>query len=131
MGAVLEFLKQYHNKGDQHLDRIVTGDKTWVNFWTQETKEKSKIWKTMDEPAPKKFEEVWSAGKVKATVFCYRKCVIFIDYLPNAIDPETACKYTVTRYHDTLVKLRMVIKAKRPGMLTKGVVFLHHNAHPP
>ncbi len=34
-------------------------------------------------------------------------------------------------YHNTLVKLQMAIKVKRPGMLTKGVVFLHDNAHPP
>ncbi len=67
-----------------------------------------------------------------AIVFWDQRGVILIDYLPKVIDPATGLKYTVTgdRYHDTLVKLRMAIKAKRLGMLTKGVVFLQDNARP-
>ncbi len=95
-GAVLEFLMRYHNEGDQYPDRIVTGDEILVHFWTLETKEISKFWKTVDEPAPKKFKEVPSASKVMATVFWGRKGVILIDHLPNVINVEIACKYTVT-----------------------------------
>ncbi len=69
IGAVLEFLTQYHNERDQYLDRIVTGDETWVPFWIPEMKEKSKIIQTMDEPTPKKFKEVPSASKVIDMVF--------------------------------------------------------------
>ncbi len=92
-------------------------------------KEKSKIWKTVDEPAPKKFKEAPFNNKVMASVFWDQKGVI-LDYLPNMINPETGSKYTVSgdRYHNTLVKLWMVIKAKGPGMLTKDVVFLYDNA---
>ncbi len=83
----------------------------------------------MDELAPKKFKDIPSASKVMATVFRYQKGVILIDCLPNAIDLETGCKYTVTgdQYHDSLAKLWT---AKRPGMLTKGVVFLNDNTCP-
>ncbi len=97
MGAALEFSMQYHNEGDQYMDRIVTGDETCFHFSTPETKKKLKIWKTVNEPPPKKFKEVPSASKVMATIFWDRKGVILIDYLPNAIDPETGLKCTETR----------------------------------
>ncbi len=124
MGAVIEFLTRYHNEWDQYLDRIIPTDQTWGHFWT-------KIWKTVDEPALKTSKKVPSASKVMATVFWDQNCFILID-LPNMIDPEIERKYTVIgdRYQNTFVKLQMAIRAKRPGMLTKGVVFLHDNAHP-
>ncbi len=51
MGAALEFLLEYNEVGDEILDRIVTGDKSWVHFWTPESKEKSKLWKKKEESA--------------------------------------------------------------------------------
>ncbi len=41
-------------------------------------------------------------------------------------------KYTANanRYFDTLIKLRAAIKAKRPSLLSKGVILLHDSAKP-
>ncbi len=90
------------------------------------------IWKTKEEPSPKKFKEVPSAGKIVATFFWDRKGIIMVEYLPAAIDPDTGKKYTVNanHYFDTLIKLRAAIKAKYPGLLSKGVILLHGNAKP-
>jgi hypothetical protein len=32
MESALMFLQHYWEEGDEYLDRIVTGDKTWVEF---------------------------------------------------------------------------------------------------
>ena len=34
MESALTFLQRYHNNGDEFLDRIITGDKTWVAHTT-------------------------------------------------------------------------------------------------
>ena len=36
--SALTFLQQYHNDGDEFLDRIITGDETWVAQITLENK---------------------------------------------------------------------------------------------
>jgi hypothetical protein len=41
MGSALTFL-QHYGEEDEFLDRIVTGDETWVQFVNAETKEQSK-----------------------------------------------------------------------------------------
>jgi len=38
MGSALTFLRRYWEEGDEFLDRIVTGDETWVQFMNAETK---------------------------------------------------------------------------------------------
>ncbi|KAJ4432797.1 hypothetical protein ANN_21436 [Periplaneta americana] len=38
LGAALTFLQRYHDDGDEFLDRIITGDETWISHFTPETK---------------------------------------------------------------------------------------------
>ncbi len=45
IGWVLEFLTQYHMKWNELIERIVTGNKSRIHFWTPETKAQSKVWK--------------------------------------------------------------------------------------
>ncbi len=45
------------------LEGIVTGDETWVHHYTHPTKEQTMVWKSSDEPAPKRFKAVKSARK--------------------------------------------------------------------
>ena len=42
MGPALMFLQRYWEESNEFLDRIVTGDETWVHFMNAETKEQSK-----------------------------------------------------------------------------------------
>ncbi len=44
MSSVIDFLSQYHFEREKYLDRIVTGDETWVAYVNPETKEQSMQW---------------------------------------------------------------------------------------
>lgn len=50
MGAALTFLEAYHSYGDSLLDRIVTGDETWVKHVNCETKLQSMEWRHTSSP---------------------------------------------------------------------------------
>ncbi len=69
LASTLQFLTQYNEQGNDLIERIVTGDETWVHFWTPEMKEQSRVWKTKGEETPKKFKQVPSVGKVLLTTF--------------------------------------------------------------
>ena len=57
MGASLECLQRYHEKGQGFLDKIVTEYETWVQYENVETKEQSKQWKHSESPGrPVKFK---------------------------------------------------------------------------
>jgi len=72
MGSVLTFLQRYWEEGDEFLDRIMTGDKTWVQFVNAETKEQSKQWMHSCSPnRPKKFKQTLPNKKLMATMFPY------------------------------------------------------------
>ncbi|XP_048253216.1 histone-lysine N-methyltransferase SETMAR-like [Haliotis rufescens] len=115
-------LTQYSRDADNFMERIVTGDETWVHHYDLETKEQSKQWTGFASPRPKKFKTQPSAGKVMATIFWDTKGVLLIDYLPRG--------QTITGeyYSDLLDRLRTVILAKRRGKITKGVLLQHDNA---
>ena len=124
LGAALTFLQRYHDVGDEFLDRIVTGDETWISHFTPETKQQSMHWRHSGSPVRTKFKQALSARKLMCTVFWDRKGILLIDFLPRG---ETV---NAERYCATLQKLRRAIQNKRRGMLTAGVVLLHDNARP-
>lgn len=124
LGAALTFLQRYHDDGDEFLDRIVTGDETWISHFTPETKQQSMHWRHSGSPVRTKFKQTLSVRKVMCTVFWDRKGILLIDFLPRG---ETV---NADRYCETLRKLRRAIQNKRRGMLTAGVVLLHDNARP-
>jgi len=73
-------------------------------------------------PAPKKFRVQKSAGKVLASIFWDQAGIILIDYLPKG--------QTINAEYNSflLVQLKEILKEKRRGNFTKGVLFLHDNA---
>ena len=73
-------------------------------------------------PRPKKVETQPSAGKVIATVFWDAQGVIMLDFL--------AKKSTITGayYANLLDQLRTVIREKRRGKLSKGILLQQDNA---
>ena len=65
MASALMFLQCYHDEGDEFLDKIVTGDETWVKFINVETKEQSQQWMHKHSlNKPRKFKQ--SLAKQKA-----------------------------------------------------------------
>jgi len=73
-------------------------------------------------PAPKEFRVQKSAGKVLASIFWDQDGIFLIDYLPKG--QTINAEY----YAYVLVQLMDILKEKRRGKVTKGVLFLHDNA---
>jgi len=79
-------------------------------------------WQHSSSPRPKKFRVQKSAGKVLSSIFWDQDGILLIDYLPKGqtIDAKF--------YSSLLVQLKDILKEKRRGKVTKGVLFLHDNA---
>jgi len=63
-----------------------------------------------------------SAGKLLASIFWDQDGILRIDYLPNG--QTINAEYFLF----LLVQLKDILKEKRRGKVTKGVLFLHDNA---
>jgi [histone H3]-lysine36 N-dimethyltransferase SETMAR len=125
MAASLALLDAYDKDGDSFLDRIVTGDETWVKHVNCETKLQSMEWGHTKSPKkPRKCLQTLSARKIMATVFWDRKGVILIEFL------ERGATINAERYCQTLTNLRRTIQNKRRGKLSSKIVLLHDNARP-
>jgi len=95
---------------------------TWLYHYDPETKQQSMEWRHSSSPRPKKFRVQKSAGKVLASIFWYQDVILFIDYLPKG--QTINAEY----YSSPLVQLNDILKEKRRGKVSKGVLFLHDNA---
>jgi len=125
MAASLTFLEAYENDGDSLLDRVVTGDETWVKHVTCETKKQSMGWGHTSSPKkPRKCLQILSVRKIMSTVFWDREGVLLVDFL------ESGSTINYERYCETLKRLRRAIQNKRRGKLCSKVLFFHDNAHP-
>ena len=73
-------------------------------------------------PAPKKLRVQKSAGKVLVSIFQDQDGILLIHYLPK-------CQTINAEYYSSLlVQLKDILKEKRRGKVTNGVLFLHDNA---
>ena len=63
-----------------------------------------------------------SAGKVLASIFWDQNGILLIDYLPKG--QTINAEY----YSSLLVQLKDILKEKRRGKFTNGVLFFHDNA---
>jgi len=63
-----------------------------------------------------------SAGKFLASIFWNQNGILLIDYLPKG--QTINAEY----YSSLLMQLKDILKEKRRGKVTKGVLFLHDNA---
>ena len=118
-------LERYENEGNNFIERIVTGDETWVHHYEPESKRQSMSWKHTDSPDTKKFKTRPSAGKLLLTVFWDSRGPVLEHYLERGS--------TVTSHSDCEMlrgDLRPAIRTKRRGLLTRGVILLHDNARP-
>jgi len=101
--------------------RLVIMNETWLYNCEPETKQQSMEWRHSDSPRPKKIRVQKSAGKVLASIFWDQDGLLLIDYLPNG--QTINAEY----YSSLLVQLKVILKEKLRGKVTKGVLFLHDN----
>ncbi|GFU20501.1 histone-lysine N-methyltransferase SETMAR [Trichonephila clavipes] len=124
MACALDFLDRYHKEGDKFLERIDTGDETWVSHITPESKRQSMEWRYTNSPVRVKAKRTISTRKIMATVFWDRHGVLLVEFMQQGTTINAAA------YCATLTKLRRAIQNKRRGLLTSGVLLLHDNASP-
>ena len=116
-------LERYNREGDNFLNRIITGDETWVHYYEPETKRQSMQWKHASSPSSKKSQP--SAGKLLLTVFWDSEGPILEHYMEKDVTVRSVNYYNMLRN-----ELRPAIRSKRRGSLTQGVLLLHDNARP-
>ena len=114
-------LKQFRSKEDDFLSCLVTVDETWVHYYEPENKAQScRVGPGC--PRPKKLKTQPPAGKVMATVFWDAQGVIMLDFLAKK------STITVAYYANLLDQLRTVIREKRRGKLSNGILLQQDNA---
>ena len=103
------------------LARLLTMDETWLYHYDPETKQQSLEWRHNGSPHPKKFRVLKFVGNFLSTIFWDQDGILLIDYLPKG--QTINAEY----YSSVLVQLKDILKEKRRGKVTKGVLFLHDN----
>ena len=118
-------LDHYGNERDIFLDRIITGDETWVHHYEPESKQQIMEWKYPQLPCKKKFKTQPSAENLMLTVFWDSQGPVLEHHQEKGTTINSA------RYSEILTdRLKPAIRSKCWGLLPKGVVLLHDNAHP-
>jgi len=96
-------------------------DETYSYHYDPETKKQLMEWWHSGSPRPKKFRVQKSAGIFLASIFWDQDGILLIDYLPK--DQTVNAEY----YSSLLVQLKDILKEKRRGNFTKGILFLQEN----
>lgn len=120
--CALHFLNQFDADPPGFLNRIVTGDETWLYQYDPENKVQSKQWLPTGGSGPIKFKGDRSVKKLMATIFWDAEGVVLVDFLH---DQRTV---TGPYYAEILRKLSDALRQKRPGKLHHRVLFHHDNA---
>jgi len=76
-----ELLERFEKEGEDFVQKIITGDETWVHHYDPENKRQSMECRHKESPQPKKFKTQASAGKVMLTVFWNSDLVALADFL--------------------------------------------------
>jgi histone-lysine N-methyltransferase SETMAR len=123
--ACQELLRRYETEGDGFLQRIVTGDESWVHHFQPETKKASKEWRHCILPKPQKFRTQASAGKVMLTLFWDHRGPLVEHYMSKETTVTSATYCDLIRNH-----FKPAIRSKLRGLLCTGVSLQHYNARP-
>lgn len=117
----IDFLESIEN--DPHfLERVVTGDESWVFEYDPETKRQSMEWHTSTSPRPKKAR--MSKSKIKCMFICFfdSQGVVHKEFVPQG---ETVNQHF---YRKVLENLRKRVMRVRPNIKNNWV--LHHDNAP-
>ena len=76
-------LHELNERDNTFVDRLITGDETWIRHYELESERHSMQWRHRISPNPKKFKWQKSAGKVIATILWDVQGLILLDFLPR------------------------------------------------
>jgi hypothetical protein len=128
-GLSLQHLLWYADEGKDMsmLNRIVTGDESWIHHYQPESRRASVQWKHRSSPRlAKKFKvtSTPSAGKVMLTVFWDSRGVLLACFQKHGeyVNSTSYCK--------VLLNLWDATRRRRPGQLARGILLHRDNARP-
>ncbi|GFO44351.1 RING finger protein 10-like [Plakobranchus ocellatus] len=73
--------EHYNAEGEAFLQRILTGDESWVHHYDPECKAQSMAYRHKTSPSPRKFKVVASARKILFTVSWDMEGVVYMGFL--------------------------------------------------
>ena len=114
----------FRSDPNDFLSRLVTMDETWLYHYDPDTQQQSMEWRHSDSLRPQKKSECKNPLEEFSPPFFgdNQDSILPIDYLPKG--QTINAEY----YSFLLVQLTDILKEKRRGKFTKGVLFLHDNA---
>lgn len=121
-GCCLRLSLQYNTEGEEFLNRIVTGDKTWVVYVNVETKQQSMLWSHIGFPNRlRKACQTLSVRKIMVIMIGDANRILIVEFME--------CK-TVSSgvYCNNLRKLKRATQNKCHTLLTSGFVFLYDSS---
>lgn len=106
------------------LQRIITGDESWIYGFDAETSAQSSEWRFKNEPRPTRVKRGPSRIKVLLIVFFDIQGVVYHEFLPEG--------RTVNKeyYREVLSRLREAVRRNRPELWTNQSWVLHHDNAP-
>jgi len=117
-----QHLEFFRGDPNDFMSRLLTMDETWLYHYDPETTQQSVEWRHSCSPRPKNSRCKKSAGNFLPRLFWDQDGILLIDYLSK--DQTISAEY----YSSLLVQLKYILKKKRRGNFTKGVLFLYDNA---
>ena len=107
-----------------HLEKVITGDESWIFEYDPETKRQSCQWKSPGSPRPKKARMQKSQVKVMLITFFDHQGIVHHEYVPH--------DQTVNQHFYTEVLTRMMakIRHKRRELWVSNTWILHHDNAP-
>lgn len=121
---VAEDMLERSNLDSTFMQRIITGDETWVYEYDTQTSQQSSEWRWNTEPKPKKPRQSRSKIKIMLTVFFDCRGVVHSEFLPEG---QTVNKHY---YLGLMKRLREKIRRKRPDLWKNNLWILHHDNAP-
>ena len=118
-------ITRYSSEGKRFIDRIITGDETWVYHYLPESKESSKQWVESGSSPPKKLQCERSTKKVMLVCF-WDSDGLLVKHLV-----KEGC--TVNKDYYTMILreyLAPAIREKRPHLRNTRVLLQQDNARP-
>jgi hypothetical protein len=108
------------------LNRIFTGDESWVHHYKPESRRAAVKWKHPSSPSTKRCKVTRSAGKVMLTVFWDSHGILFSPFS----EAWWKCEFCIGRLLWSSIEVSDRISRKRAVKLTRGVLLHHDNARP-
>jgi len=118
-------LRRFRREGNAFLNRIITGDETWIRSYEPLLKRQSAEWRSPGSPRPTKAVRGMAKLKTMHIIF-YSSSKVLCDY---AVPPGTTVNGELYRWV-LIHKLRPAIARKQPQILEDGPILLHDGAGP-